>query len=63
MLNAKHHAKESQIAQAGRLGAVTIATNMAGVVRIFCSATSSPWRVSAGIRARNQEVAGETFGG
>ena len=31
VLNAKHHAKEAQIiAQAGRLGAVTIATNMAG---------------------------------
>jgi preprotein translocase subunit SecA len=31
VLNAKHHAKEAAIvAQAGRLGAVTIATNMAG---------------------------------
>ncbi|MEC7751153.1 MAG: preprotein translocase subunit SecA [Myxococcota bacterium] len=31
VLNAKHHSKESQIvAQAGRLGGVTIATNMAG---------------------------------
>jgi preprotein translocase subunit SecA len=31
VLNAKHHAKEAQIvAQAGRSGAVTIATNMAG---------------------------------
>jgi preprotein translocase subunit SecA len=31
VLNAKHHEKEAQIiAQAGRLGAVTIATNMAG---------------------------------
>ncbi len=31
MLNAKHHEKEANIiAQAGRLGAVTIATNMAG---------------------------------
>ncbi|MBU1130816.1 preprotein translocase subunit SecA [Patescibacteria group bacterium] len=31
LLNAKNHAKEAQIlAQAGRLGAVTIATNMAG---------------------------------
>jgi len=31
ILNAKHHEKEGQIiAQAGRLGAVTIATNMAG---------------------------------
>ncbi|MDR0305654.1 MAG: preprotein translocase subunit SecA [Chitinispirillales bacterium] len=31
VLNAKHHAKEATIvAQAGRLGAVTIATNMAG---------------------------------
>ena len=31
VLNAKHHAKEAEIvAQAGRLGAVTIATNMAG---------------------------------
>jgi len=31
VLNAKHHAKEAEIvAQAGRMGAVTIATNMAG---------------------------------
>ena len=31
VLNAKHHEKEASIiAQAGRLGAVTIATNMAG---------------------------------
>ena len=31
VLNAKHHEKEAQIvAQAGKLGAVTIATNMAG---------------------------------
>ncbi len=31
VLNAKHHAREAEIvAQAGRLGAVTIATNMAG---------------------------------
>lgn len=31
VLNAKHHAQEAQIiAQAGRLGAITIATNMAG---------------------------------
>lgn len=31
VLNAKHHAKEAEIvAQAGRVGAVTIATNMAG---------------------------------
>ena len=31
VLNAKYHEKEAEIiAQAGRLGAVTIATNMAG---------------------------------
>ncbi|MGH7884419.1 MAG: preprotein translocase subunit SecA [Thermodesulfobacteriota bacterium] len=31
ILNAKHHAKEAEIiAQAGRIGAITIATNMAG---------------------------------
>ena len=31
VLNAKHHEKEAEIvAQAGKLGAVTIATNMAG---------------------------------
>ncbi|MFQ5966391.1 MAG: preprotein translocase subunit SecA [Acidimicrobiia bacterium] len=31
VLNAKHHAREAQIiAQAGRIGAVTVATNMAG---------------------------------
>ncbi len=31
VLNAKHHKREAEIvAQAGRIGAVTIATNMAG---------------------------------
>ena len=31
MLNAKNHEKEAEIvAQAGKLGAVTVATNMAG---------------------------------
>ena len=35
-LNAKQHARESEIvAEAGRPGAVTVATNMAGVVQIL----------------------------
>ena len=42
VLNAKQHSKEAQIvAQAGRLGAVTIATNMAGRVPTSCSAATS----------------------
>lgn len=37
VLNAKLHAKEAEIvAQAGSLGCVTIATNMAGAVRTYC---------------------------
>jgi preprotein translocase subunit SecA len=36
VLNAKHHEKEAEIiAQAGKKGAVTISTNMAGRVQIF----------------------------
>jgi len=36
VLNAKYHEKEAEIiAQAGKLGAVTIATNMQVAVRIF----------------------------
>ena len=41
LLNAKNHEKEAEIvAQAGKLGAVTVATNMAGVVRILCWAAT-----------------------
>ena len=45
ILNAKCHEREAEIvAQAGRKSAVTIATNMAGRERIFCSAvTLSFW--------------------
>lgn len=39
VLNAKYHEKEAQIiAQAGKFGAVTIATNMAGRGTILCLA-------------------------
>src|SRR2546421_361269 len=44
VLNAKHHKREAEIiAQAGRLGAVTIATNMAGGGggNIFCGDTQT----------------------
>ena len=44
VLNAKYHEKESEIiAQAGRLGAVTIATNMAGRGNLtsYCNTSSS----------------------
>ena len=63
VLNAKHHAKESQIvAQAGRLGAVTIATNMAGRgTDILLGGNPEFLARERVIRARNQEVAGETF--
>ena len=62
VLNAKHHAKESQIvAQAGRLGAVTIATNMAGRTDILLGGNPEFLARERVIRARNQEVAGETY--
>jgi hypothetical protein len=39
VLNAKYHEMEAEfVAQAGRVGAVTIATNMAGAARTFSSA-------------------------
>ena len=49
VLNAKHHEREAHIvAQAGRYGAVTIATNMAGVVPTSCwAATPTSWCASA----------------
>jgi preprotein translocase subunit SecA len=45
VLNAKHHEREAAIvAQAGRKGAVTVATNMAGRGTTSCSAaTRSSW--------------------
>ncbi len=63
VLNAKHHAKESQIvAQAGRLGAVTIATNMAGRgTDILLGGNPEFLARERVIRARNQDVVGETF--
>ena len=46
VLNAKRDKEEAEIiAQAGRLKAVTIATNMAGRARIFClAATPNIWQ-------------------
>ena len=42
VLNAKQHEKEAAVvAVAGRKGAVTVATNMAGVVPTSCSAVTS----------------------
>ena len=63
VLNAKHHAKESQIvAQAGRLGAVTIATNMAGRgTDILLGGNPEFLARERVIQARNQDVVGETF--
>ena len=45
LLNAKNHEKEAEIvAQAGKFGAVTVATNMAGRGTILCwAATPSTW--------------------
>ena len=44
VLNAKHHEKEAEIvAQAGKLGAVTIATNMAAARTSCSAATRSIW--------------------
>ena len=41
VLNAKYHEKEAEIiAQAGKFGAVTIATNMAAAARILCWAAT-----------------------
>ena len=49
VLNAKYHEKEAEIvAQAGRKGAVTIATNMAGRgTDILLGGTRSSWRATA----------------
>lgn len=47
VLNAKYHEMEAQIiSQAGRKGAVTIATNMAGAVRTLCSAEARRTRTN-----------------
>ena len=45
VLNAKHHEREAEIvAQAGRFGAITIATNMAGRERTsYWEETQSTW--------------------
>ncbi len=54
VLNAKHHAKEADIiAQAGRKGAVTIATNMAGRgVDIMLGGSQASSQETDGIRTR-----------
>jgi preprotein translocase subunit SecA len=63
VLNAKQHTKESQIvAQAGRLGAVTIATNMAGRgTDILLGGNPEFLARECVIKARNQDATGETF--
>jgi preprotein translocase subunit SecA len=45
VLNAKYHEMEAEfVAQAGRVGAVTIATNMAGRGTISSSGNRNSWR-------------------
>jgi len=54
VLNAKHHEREAQIiAQAGRLGAVTIATNMAGRGTDIILGGNSDYLVDDVLRDRN----------
>ena len=59
VLNAKNHEREAEIvAQAGKKGAITIATNMAGVVLILCwAATQSIWQRPDAQRALLREAA------
>jgi preprotein translocase subunit SecA len=55
VLNAKYHAQEAEfVAQAGRKGAVTIATNMAGRgTDILLGGNPSSWRASSAWRSRS----------
>ena len=65
VLNAKHHAKEAEIvAQAGKLGAVTIATNMAGRGTDIMLGGNAEFLAKAEMRKREypEEVINEAIG-
>ncbi|MBR1591784.1 MAG: preprotein translocase subunit SecA [Ruminococcus sp.] len=65
VLNAKHHAKEAEIvAQAGKLGAVTIATNMAGRGTDIMLGGNAEFLARAELRKREipEEVITEAIG-
>ena len=60
VLNAKFHEKEAEIvAQAGRLGKVTIATNMAGRGTDILLGGNAEFLCNAQIRARGEEISEE----
>ncbi len=65
VLNAKYHAKEAEIvAQAGKLGAVTIATNMAGRGTDIMLGGNAEFLAKAEMRKRNypEEIITEAIG-
>ena len=65
VLNAKYHAKEAEIvAQAGKLGAVTIATNMAGRGTDIMLGGNAEFLAKAGMRKREypEEIITEAIG-
>ncbi len=65
VLNAKHHEKEAEIiAQAGKLGAVTIATNMAGRGTDIMLGGNAEYLAKAELRHRNisDEIISEATG-
>ncbi|MBO4878142.1 MAG: preprotein translocase subunit SecA [Ruminococcus sp.] len=65
VLNAKHHAKEAEIvAQAGKLGAVTIATNMAGRGTDIMLGGNAEFLARAELRKREipEEIISEAIG-
>ena len=65
VLNAKHHAKEAEIvAQAGKLGAVTIATNMAGRGTDIMLGGNAEFLAKAEMRKREypEEIINEAIG-
>ena len=65
VLNAKYHAKEAEIvAQAGKLGAVTIATNMAGRGRDIMLGGNAEFLAKAEMRKREypEEIITEAIG-
>jgi len=65
VLNAKHHAKEAEIvAQAGKLGAVTIATNMAGRGTDIMLGGNAEFLARAELRKRDipEEIISEAIG-